>query len=60
MAVDEKCSSVRTTLIALRGLKFTISIFNDKITPLIEKLYMVVRGVFKIMSNILDGVHFQK
>ena len=50
MAVEEKCSYARTLLKALQSLKFTMSIFSDKITFLIEKLYMVVRDVFWIMS----------
>lgn len=58
MAVEEKCSYARTLLKALQSLKFTMSIFTDKITFPIEKLYMVVRDVFWIMSNIFDGVHF--
>ena len=53
MTVEEKCSSAKTLLIELPGLKSTIFIFTDKITSLIEKLYMVVRGVYRIVSNMI-------
>ena len=45
MNVEEKYSFTRTLLMALQGLKFTISMFTDKIMSVTEKLHGCQRRI---------------
>ena len=51
MNVEEKYSFTRTLLMALQGLKFTISMFTDKITSVIEKLHGCQRRIYDYVKH---------